>query len=183
MPLRSTISVLLALGLLTGCGSPSTSPDAGTTGSASERLALTTRPGTDVLGPIGWRGLNLSMTQARAITTGLLAGRIGPPTPCQEWSTQGSDAIGTVYVSQRLGVAAIASAAGGDVQTPEGMTLGWTLDQVTGTYSGVSSAVQGESLRFVPVPNNPRARYRVGFDQGGKVSAITLELSEEDCYE
>lgn len=55
---------------------------------------------------MGWRGLNLSMTRARAITTGLLAGR---PTPCQEWSTNRSDAVGTVFVSQRLGVAAIST--------------------------------------------------------------------------
>lgn len=182
MPPRIIMSLLLAGTLLAGCGSPATPSGAGSTGSGSEPVALATRPGTDVLGPVGWRGLNLSMTEARAITTGLLAGRIGPPTPCQQWSTQRSDAVGTVYVSQRLGVAAIGGAPGGDVQTPEGMTLGWTLDQVTRTYPGVSSPIQGENLRFVPVPSNPRARYRVGFDAGGRVSALTLELTGQDCY-
>lgn len=185
MPPRIIGSLLLAAAVLgaalAGCGTTA-SPGAGTAVSGPEPLALSTRPGTDVLGPIGWRGLNLSMTQARAITTGLLAGRIGPPTPCQEWSTQRSDAVGTVFVSQRYGVAAIAAAPGGEVQTPEGMTLGWTLDQVTRTYPGVSSSARGENPRFVPVPGNGRAHYRVGFDGSGRVSAITLELTAQDCY-
>lgn len=182
MPPLSTMSLLLATAVLTGCGTDSVPAGGGGAAAAQERLAVTTRPGTDVLGPIGWRGLNLGMTQARAITTGLLAGRIGPPTPCQQWSTKRSDAVGTVLVSRRLGVAAITAASGGDVQTPEGMTLGWTVDQVTRTYPAVSAAAQDENVRFVPVQKNPRARYRVGFDPGGRVSALTLELAGQDCY-
>lgn len=34
----------------------------------------------------------------------------------------------------------------------------------------------------MPVPKNSRARYRVGFDLGDHVSALTLELNAEDCY-
>ena len=79
-------------------------------------------------------------------------------------------------------MAAIAAAQGAAVHTPEGMTTGWTLDEVTHAYQGVSSEVQGGNVRFVPVPGNARARYRVGFDAGGRVSALTLELAAQDCY-
>jgi hypothetical protein len=183
MPLRFTISVLVALGLLMACGGGARPSDAPGSVADPERLATTTRTGTDVLGPYGWRGLNLRMTQARAITTGLLGGRTGSPMPCQRWSTTRSDTIDNVFISQRLGVAAIAGAQSAPVYTPEGMTIGWTLDQVTQTYAGVSPEVQGENLRFVPVPNNAKARYRVGFDRGGRVSALTLELVGQDCYD
>jgi hypothetical protein len=191
MPPLGAVSVLLAAALLTGCAGPIPSAipvptdDTGG-GSATEQLALSAGPATagsaDVLGPVGWRGLNLRMSEPRAITTGMLGRRTGPATPCQQWSTKRPDTVAGVYISRRLGVAAISAAPGAAVHTPEGMTIGWTPDQVTRTYPGVSPEVPGGTPRFVPVPHNPQARYRVGFGPGGRVSGLTLELAGQDCY-
>jgi hypothetical protein len=177
-----TMALALALGVLAGCGSPDPATGGGP-GAASEQLAAMTVAGTDVLGPGGWRGLKLGMSAPRAIATGLLGRRTGPPTPCQQWSTMRSPVIGKVFVSQRLGVAAIFPAQGATVHTPEGMTIGWTLDQVGRAYGEVPAAIQGGGFRFVATPGNARARYRVGFDQGERVSALSLELAVQDCYD
>lgn len=42
--------------------------------------------------------------------------------------------------------------------------------------------IQGDNARFVLVPGT-RERYRVGFDQGARVSRLSLELAGLDCYD
>lgn len=188
MPPRTVTSLLLAAAFLAGCATaaPPGADAAGQIVSGPGQRAFSTRTAgsTDAttLGPFGWRGLNLNMSEPRAITTGMLGGRTGSPTPCQRWTAARAAIVSDVFISRRFGVAAIEVAQGSPVHTPEGMTIGWTLAQVTQTYPGISTALADANLRFVPVPGNDRARYRVGFDAGGRVWALTLELTTQDCY-
>lgn len=84
-----------------------------------------------------------------------------------------------VLQSETLGVATIDAYPG--VRTPEGIGIGSSLATVQNAYPAFelhSEVGRGQ----VGVPGNDRAVYRIAFADGA-VAELTLQYSDQDCYE
>jgi hypothetical protein len=95
---------------------------------------------------------------------------------------------GFVLLNKNLGVATIAIYPG--LRTHEGLKIGDSLAAAQRIYptADVSWSALGEKNRvvnhaLVPVPGNSKAYYRVGISDAGRVDGITLQLTNQGCYE
>jgi len=132
-----------------------------------------------VLGPTGFRGLELGQTLEEAQATGVLGDEdpaIGRQCDYYHLMVDGQ-AAGWVLVSDT--VQAIDSDA---LQTPEGIGAGSTLDQAAAAYPDVGDQFVTQNGRaIVAAPGNDNARYNLRFTDDG-ISRIALEADGLPCY-
>jgi len=171
---------------ISGTAAPSTAAVSTTSPTPSATTAATAHAGSaDVLGPFGLGPLTLGMPADTALATGLF----GTPTKVNAQDSCGrglmkADSHRAVWISDKLGVASID--AYGDVATPQGLKIGMPYANLHHIYPGwdpqgiTGTTEDGHS--WVPVPGNPDAAYRIGVSHG-KVSSITIQLNNQDCYE
>jgi hypothetical protein len=144
-----------------------------------------------VLGPKGFGALRLGMTSRQATATGLIAPWTGQNTAdCGLQShllgangvAAGND--GAVLSGERGGVQAID--AYGSVRTPEGIHLGSSTAAMLKAYPDWEIAYGDDSTELTrghaSVPGNSKATYRME-TVGGKVTQLTLQLTNQFCYE
>ncbi|BCJ44057.1 hypothetical protein GCM10010168_08700 [Actinoplanes ianthinogenes] len=140
------------------------------------------------IGPTGLGALKIGMTLAQATATGLITGyeNYDGPEACGNSHLKGApeSPAGAVTHSPRLGVVAIQ--AYGDMQTPEGIGFGSTLDQVRAAYPSFEGSDIDEPERTGDGRAWARAsgavNYRFTFDND-KVIELGLEHKDQDCYE
>jgi hypothetical protein len=136
------------------------------------------------LGPAGYGALKLGMTEKRADATGLLAGPSthGPNPVCPIARLKGAPAgKGIVWFSPKHDVVAIS--AYGSIATPQGARLGITTARLLKIYPSWSPlGTDANGRGYVKVPGNAHAEYRIETAKS-KVSSLTLQADNEDCYE
>lgn len=173
----------------------STSPSAGpaATASSGEPAVSASSPSSPArtattLGPDGVGALKLGMTRTQAEATGLVAPfKNEPNSDVCLWRSRlvgaglagAPDAGGLVLHSERLGVATIDAYAG--MKTPEGIGLGSSVAAVGRAYPGFT-VTTGLGRGYAKVPGNSKAVYRIGVNNG-VVDELTLQFSDQDCYE
>jgi hypothetical protein len=151
---------------------------------AAGALVLTGTPALaapTTLGPHGYGKVRLGMSAKRAAATGavVLKRRAGDGA-CAGWDLKahptGRDSVG-LYISKKLGVAAIFAAKG--VKTPKGIGIGSTMRQVKKAYPAMRTSESG--ISSVVVPGNPKARYLFGASAKGKLVELALTRVGQDC--
>lgn len=200
-PAGTLAAAVLAAALLGACDT-GTAPAPATTGTsaapAASAVPSTPAPATSsapatpaaklILGPTGYGALQLGMTPAQAAATKLITAPAGRTDGCWRYAhlngspaTGQSDIDGRLFFSATLGLAAIYAYPG--VKTPEGITVGSTIDEVLRAYPSWKT-VHGDSegRGYVRVPGNDKAAYRIEVG-GGKVTQLSLQLDNQDCYE
>ncbi|MGW0519828.1 hypothetical protein [Crossiella sp. NPDC003009] len=160
----------------------------GTAPSSSSKTPTSTIPpktfGTELMGPVSYRGLRLGMPQEQAVATGLIKPNAKPEsnTGCFGYDYAGSPRAAGFYsvvISKAKGVVRINGR--GDERTSEGIGVGAPVadfDRVYPKY-GTDHGAVGE--RVVAVPGNAAANYWF-IMQNNSVKEIRLELKEQDCY-
>ncbi|MEU8183849.1 hypothetical protein AB0B86_24150 [Micromonospora sp. NPDC049047] len=136
-----------------------------------------------VLGPDGIGSLKLGMTRQQATATEMLrpfatTGRCGTATlraaPFEE---------GAVTLSPTLGIAAISAWSG--IKTPEGLRIGMSSAEMLRIYPAYRPAENADAANargYATTPGNNKASYRIA-TRNGKVTALALQLKNQDCYE
>ena len=141
-------------------------------------------PSNHVLGPNGLGTLRLGMTKPQALASGEVAGVSPAESQCDAYKLVGAPASVTDgYLSHALGIALIVPPAG--VRTPEGIGIGSPIADVVRAYPGTvynSSTRQNLGPRVL-VPGNPNAYYRFPDGGTGKVTRISIELKNQDCFD
>lgn len=161
-------------------------PTTSATRAPSRAAPSASRTASRTFGPAGYGALRLGMTAEQADATGVIDSwdRADGPA-CSSANLKGAPADqGTVTVSPRVGVAAID--AHGDLRTPEGIRIGSTRSAMRRAYPDwklVYEPGQGADGRGIAeVPGNSEAYYRI-VTARGKVSELTLQAKNQDCYE
>jgi len=132
------------------------------------------------LGPEGFRGIELAMTQDEALAAGAETRAVDATGLCGAITIRGagSDTGLDAAVSDALGVAGIFAKPG--IETPEGIGHGSTLAEVEAAYPGTDTS--GEYTVFSPVPGYDDRRYATMYDDQDRVVDLVLELDNQDCY-
>ena len=95
---------------------------------------------------------------------------------------------GTVWVSAKYGVVKIEAYPG--VSTPQGITLGSSLDDLKRAYPDVAvetdrdmgnGQIQMDDHYRAKVPGNPQTSYRFFIDANDRVDAMLLVHTTQDC--
>jgi hypothetical protein len=183
--LASTLVALLAATLtFGGCATATpTEPDATPTDASTADAGPT-------LGPDGFGALKLGMTRQEASDTGLTDGlevddgagcgadsdgRLkGAPAPAED------DNAGRLYFSTSTGKL-VAIYVYSSVATPEGITIGSSIDEVLAAYPDWEGEDEGIGTGYASVSNNDQARYRITIDSESVVE-LSLESVDQDCY-
>lgn len=146
-------------------------------------LALTgtaATAGTDTtLGPHGYKGLQIGQTTSEAEATGLLVDKQvnGGCTRYYLNPSEGKQNPGSgVWVDQKAGVVLI---GGTDrAHTPEGITMGSTLDQVRKAYPALKPVPPQDFVYDTAVPGHPELRYRFAVDEHQRVSDYDVNTGD-----
>ncbi len=188
-------SVALSAGLLlTGCtadvprvgGSAAPVTAAPVTAMPAGQGTSPSRRAGPAFGPRGYGALKLGMTDKQASATGLITAWRTDGAPACSWANfKGVPGpYGHVTWSPRMGVVAIA--AYGDMRTPEGIRIGSSRPAMRDAYPDwelIYEPGQGEDGRGIAgVPGNDAADYRI-VTADGKVSELTIQVKNQDCYE
>ncbi|MEV7331206.1 hypothetical protein [Micromonospora sp. NPDC093244] len=210
MPVVGTITCLLLLG---ACASPThRSGDAAPAGSPEQTTAAPTAPTTGtptappptsatppspsarpssrptttaplMLGPNGLGTLRLGMSRQQATATGMLRPFPTNGNGCASTHLRSAPTDrGLVIFSGTLGLAVIN--AYGSIKTPEGARIGMSSADMLRIYP-TWKAVDGDATDgrgFAKTPGNDRAVYRIA-TRNGTVTELTLQYSNQDCYE
>lgn len=132
----------------------------------------------NVLGPDGYKGLRLGQSQQEAEQTGLLVDKQHSPgcdfyylAPSEGKPNPGSG----VFIEPTKGVVVI---GGTDkIKTPEGVTIGTTLNQVKAAYPDLEQV--GDYLYETPVPGGSSGeRYRIAVNEEQQVSDFALQAAD-----
>lgn len=141
------------------------------------------------LGPDGFGLIKLGMRRDDVEATGEFVYH-GKSSKCSLGQVAGTkvNGGGSVIVSDTYGVAEIQIYQG--VRTPEGVSLGSSLDQVrdayrdtkveTGREVGDGGTEMDDHYR-ASVPGNPNASYRIFVDKNRKVDDLSLVLNVQNC--
>lgn len=154
-------------------------PDPTTSDSTEQAGTSTEGPAFPVVGPTGLADLTLGQTMEEAQATGMLGDQQPSGAACEAYDLllDGS-VVGSVLVSSTV------QAISGELQTPEGIGPGSTLDQAEAQYSDLDMryrpAVPDPGL--ASVPGNDDAKYRLIFGDSGEVITVTLESADQTCY-
>jgi len=136
------------------------------------------------LGPAGYGALKLGMTKKQAEATGLIAGYSthGPNPVCPIAHLKGAPAgNGIVWFSPKHDVVAISTY--GSIATPQGVRLDITTARLLKIYPSWNPlGTDANGRGYVKVPGNAHAEYRIETEKS-KVSSLTLQAGNEDCYE
>lgn len=130
-------------------------------------------PGTPVVGPTGYKKIDLGMTEKQALATGMLGSL--PPNGrhhCVQYPFKGgSVADGAVLISPDDGVVLITPPKG--ARTPEGIGIGSPLADVTQVYPELAAG--GNGSEEAKVPQHPHYWYKFSFDlDTTKVNGLSL---------
>lgn len=204
--LRAALPAALAATLLAACAStqpaaaPATrspTPAGATTGAepssfptAASTATTDAQPSstpTAVLGPTGYGTLRLGMSVARAEATGLITTLASQPAGgCNSSGhllgtpVNAPDQQGTLFFSDHLGLAAIAAYPG--VATPRGIAIGSTSKQVKAAYPDWRTFPETGGRGYAKA--SPTSVYRIVVAPAtGRVTELTLQLTNQDCYE
>ncbi|MGC4744560.1 hypothetical protein ACLQ28_02690 [Micromonospora sp. DT201] len=129
-----------------------------------------------VLGPNGIGSLKLGMTRQQADATGMV--RPFEMSRCGYSSLRAAPAEeGNVTLSPTLGIAAIDVWPG--IKTREGLGIGMSSAEVLRIYPAYR---EGVNAGYATTPGNDKAVYRIA-TRNGKVTALTLQFKNQDCYE
>jgi hypothetical protein len=165
----------------TGSPTPST-PSPSATPSARPSSGAT-RPTTLVLGPNGIGSLKLGMTRQQATGTGLLRAFGNNGGGCAPAALRAAPSEeGIVNLSPTLGIATIDAYEG--IKTPEGVRIGMSSADMLRIYPDWTRA-DGDATNgrgFAKTPGNSKAVYRIA-TRNGKVTQLTLQYANQDCYE
>jgi hypothetical protein len=94
----------------------------------------------------------------------------------------GGERYGLVYISADRGVEAIGPER--PVRTPEDVTIGAAADRVAAAYPDFDADQLGAVGHVgVKVPGHPDATYRLEFDDHKVVTGISLQRTDQHCYE
>jgi hypothetical protein len=180
--MNTKYSITLATGLtvalaVSACASMSAAhaASAGTSAPAAHARSL---------GPAAYGALKLGMTKKQAEATGLIAGYStnGPNPVCPIAHLKGAPAgKGIIWFSPKHDVVAIS--AYGSIATPQGARLGITTARLLKIYPSWNPlGTDANGRGYVEVPGNAHAEYRIETAKS-KVSSLTLQAGNEDCYE
>jgi len=142
-------------------------------GALAAALALagtaTAGAGGATIGPDGYKGLHLGQTAAEAEATGLLVDR--QPGECTRYYLNPSEGTqnpgGGVWIDQRVGLVFVSGTE--RTHTPEGITMGSTLDQVREAYPQLRPVPPTDYVYTADVPGHPGANYRFAVDEQQRV--------------
>ncbi|MFG1870670.1 hypothetical protein [Micromonospora arborensis] len=137
------------------------------------------KPTTDslVLGPNGIGSLKLGMTLQQATATGLVRPFDTTDRCSFSFLRAAPTEQGTVTHSPTLGIAAIDVWPG--IKTREGLGIGMSSAEVLRIYPAYR---EGVNAGYATAPGNDKAVYRIA-TRNGKVTALTLQFKNQDCYE
>ncbi|MER6951368.1 hypothetical protein ABT294_45865 [Nonomuraea sp. NPDC000554] len=132
------------------------------------------------LGPYGYGAVKLGMTVEQAMATGEVVKKTPGDGGCSGWDLKKSptskDSTG-IYISPKLGVAAIFAAKG--MTTPEGIKIGSTTEQLKAAYRHIKKDIHGYYV--ITVPGNKKAYYSFGVAHS-KVAEYGIALNNQDCF-
>ncbi len=132
------------------------------------------------LGPYGYGAVKLGMTVKQARATGDVVQKAPGGGGCSGWDLKKhatpKNSVG-VYISPRVGVAAIYAAKG--MKTPQGITIGSTTKQLKAAYPRIKKDFHG--FYVITVPGNKKAYYNFTVTRG-KVSEYGMALHAQDCF-
>lgn len=133
-----------------------------------------------VLGPQGYKKLQLGQSERAAEKTGLLVDKERGST-CDFYYLKRSEGRpnvgGGVFVDRSEGVAVISGT--NRSRTPEGVAMGSGLKKVKAAYPGLSPVKHNDSVYQSPVPHGESgSHYRFSVDEHDKVSDFALEATD-----
>jgi hypothetical protein len=132
------------------------------------------------LGPYGYGAVKLGMTVKQARATGAIVKKLPGGGGCSGWDLKRfptpKNSVG-LYISPRLGVAAIFAAKG--MKTPRGIRIGSTFRQLKRAYPRIKKTFHG--YHVTTVPGNRKAHYSFEVSKG-KVVGYSIALNNQDCY-
>jgi hypothetical protein len=135
-----------------------------------------------VLGPDGVGDLRLGMSLPAALGTGLLTGKSAvDPGGCDAGYRLKSTANSVIWFSADKKIIAI----GAEAATPEGITVGSSRADVKRAYpkyDQVSDPEPMDGRGLAAVPGNSKAQFRIVIEDD-KVTSVTLQSTEQGCYE
>jgi hypothetical protein len=135
-----------------------------------------------VLGPDGVGDLKLGMSLPAALGTGLLTGKSAvDPGGCDAGYRLKSTANSVIWFSADKKIIAI----GAEAATPEGITVGSSRADVKRAYpkyDQVSDPEPMDGRGLAAVPGNSKAQFRIVIEDD-KVTSVTLQSTEQGCYE
>jgi hypothetical protein len=135
-----------------------------------------------VLGPDGVGDLKLGMSLQAALGTGLLTGKSAvDPGGCDAGYRLKSTANSVIWFSADKKIIAI----GAEAATPEGITVGSSRADVKRAYpkyNQVSDPEPMDGRGLAAVPGNSKAQFRIVIEDD-KVTSVTLQSTEQGCYE
>lgn len=129
-----------------------------------------------ILGPEGYKTLELGQSEQEAEATGLLVDR-QQPEECILYRLRPEEGKpnpgGGVFVDPQLGVVMI---GGTDkIHTPEGIGFGDPLDQVRANYPDLEPVPENDFVYTAGVPGHDGLEYRFAVDEADLVSDFSLE--------
>ncbi|MET3804528.1 hypothetical protein ABIB25_001523 [Nakamurella sp. UYEF19] len=152
--------------------------------STEASTTTSTSSAKNVLGPDGYLGVELGESQPTAKLDAVFASTPAVTTSCTSWDTIAAAPISSVLMSAKLGIAGISPRSASSMQTPEGMTAGWTATQVHAAYPTfrLGDTHEEDGGPEIAVPQNAKAVYKVRFDSSDKVVGFSLLLRNQDCF-
>ena len=129
-----------------------------------------------VLGPDGYKDLELGQSEQEAVDTGLLVDR-EQPGDCIFYRLRPEEGKpnpgGGVFIDPHLGVVMI---GGTDkIRTPEGVGFGTPLQEVRESYPDLQQQPGSDFVYETDVPEHPELQYTFAVDEGELVSDFGLE--------
>lgn len=134
-----------------------------------------------VLGPTGYRAVQLGQPRAQAEATGMVGLSTGQYGDCSEYELLEDGAnVGRVYFRGEA-VAAIMPLIS---QTPEGVGPGWTVEQAAAVYPDLDvEFTLANRYAIVSVPGNAGATFRLIVDIGtDEIVRTTMQTAAEPCF-
>jgi hypothetical protein len=138
--------------------------------------------GHPVVGPSGFRTLLLGQSEEDAQATGMLGVQTAEMYGnCSEYQLLvDSVHVGLVYFSSS-GLAAVLV---WEAQTPEGVGIGWTVEQAAAVYPDLDAgSALADGFAVVSAPGNPDATYYLLVDTSlGRIARVTLQTATRPCF-
>ena len=134
-----------------------------------------------LIGPDGFGSIRLGMTYEELLATGAIQPGEPPAAGCSAYEFVDAAGSGYVHVSAAGGAQAILTSA--STHTVEGVSHGWTLEQVRRVYPEVTTeAITAQNPVPVQVRGNPAVVYMIAFIGGDVVTELSLQYADQPCF-